>query len=96
MIKPLSIQRVTPRFLAYAMGIAGLYKYLSPCVTECHIRKFAGKTIAIDMPCWVHRGAIADAQKIVMGGPTHESAVIGSLMKIFQFLLVKCPISDIC
>ena len=31
---------------------------------------FRGKTIAVDMPCWIHRGAIADAQNICLGRDT--------------------------
>ena len=30
----------------------------------------SGKTVAVDMPCWIHRGAIADAQNICMGRDT--------------------------
>jgi exonuclease-1 len=59
------------------MGISNLYKFLAPCVKDGHIRELRGKTIAVDMPCWVHRGAIADAQKIVMGGNQVGSAGYG-------------------
>ena len=65
------------------MGIAGLYKFLDPCVTKSHLKYYSGKTIAVDMPCWVHRGAIADAQKIVMGGDDSTgSKVIGFLITV--------------
>ena len=48
------------------MGISGLYKFLDPVVSSGNLRSYAGKVIAVDMPCWIHRGAIADAKNIVM------------------------------
>lgn len=48
------------------MGISNLFKFLDKCVHPANIADFGGKTIAIDMPCWIHRAAIADAQNIVL------------------------------
>ena len=48
------------------MGIAGLYKFLDPVVTPGKLSSYYGKVVAVDMPCWIHRGAIADAKNIVM------------------------------
>jgi len=70
------------------MGISGLYKYLSTCVQPSHIKYYSGKSVAVDMPCWVHRGAIADAQKIVTGPQDVKSEGTGSF-KFSDFLEKK-------
>ena len=51
---------------SFKMGISNLFKFLDKCVHPANIADFGGKTIAIDMPCWIHRAAIADAQNIVL------------------------------
>lgn len=48
------------------MGISGLFGFLSKCVHPGNLNDFHGKTVAIDMPCWIHRAAISDAQNIAL------------------------------
>jgi exonuclease-1 len=40
------------------MGIKGLIPLLDPITQEMHIREYAGKTVAVDGNCWLHRGAL--------------------------------------
>ena len=49
------------------MGISGLYDFITACVSKNKsISAIRGQVVAIDMPCWVHRGAVQDAQNVVM------------------------------
>eukprot|EP00954_Amorphochlora_amoebiformis_P018428 1326085-Amorphochlora_amoeboformis.AAC.1 len=50
--------------------IKGLLKALDEVGDSSHIRKFRGKSCAVDASCWLHRGAIGCCFDLVMGKPT--------------------------
>jgi len=75
------------------MGITGLYKILSACQEEEHLNEYRGKTVAVDMPCWIHRGAIADAQNICMG---RDSKAIDKFVSKRLNQLENAGIKPIC
>ena len=52
------------------MGITGLLPFLEKSSKKTNISEFAGKTVAIDTYCWLHKGAFSCADKIIMGQPT--------------------------
>lgn len=52
------------------MGISGLLPLLRPVMMPTHVKKFKGKTVAIDAYVWLHRGAYSCALDIVEGKRT--------------------------
>lgn len=78
------------------MGISGLYDFISECVTHrSTLTRIAGSVVAVDMPCWVHRGAITDAQNVVMF-PNRPSEKINNFVEKRLNLLKKYNITPIC
>lgn len=62
------------------MGISGLYEFIKPCVDKIQtLKAIRGQVVAVDMPCWVHRGAVQDAQGVVMN-PERPSESKSSLI----------------
>ena len=39
------------------MGISGLLQYLKDYMVSTNIRKYSGKTVAVDISWWIHQGA---------------------------------------
>ena len=66
------------------MGIQGLLGYVGSASQETHISAFAGKTLAVDAYCWLHRGAFSCATELVLGQPT--DAFLGFAMKMVRLL----------
>nr|XP_039251722.1 exonuclease 1-like isoform X2 [Styela clava] len=54
------------------MGIQGLLKFLKDATSEIHIREYAGRCVAVDTYCWLHRGAFACADKLAKGEKTDQ------------------------
>ncbi|KAK0564366.1 hypothetical protein OC844_001755 [Tilletia horrida] len=54
------------------MGIQGLLPLLKDIQTSTHIREYKGKTLGVDAYVWLHRGAYACAQELVLGQPTDK------------------------
>ena len=52
------------------MGITGLLQALQPIATEFNISSLAGKAVAIDAYCWLHRGAYACAMELAQNQKT--------------------------
>ncbi len=52
------------------MGIPGLLQALQPASTDVHISAFAGKSVAIDLYCWLHRGAYGCALELAQNQKT--------------------------
>ncbi len=52
------------------MGIAGLLQLLAPVMQSVHVSMLDGKRVAIDSYSWLHKGAYACAQQLVLGNPT--------------------------
>ena len=54
------------------MGIQGLLKQLEPLATHINLPEaYRGKTIAIDISVWLHRGAYGCATDLVLGNDTN-------------------------
>lgn len=49
------------------MGISGLLPALAEITKTKHIRKYAGKKVAIDAYCWLHKAAYTCAQDLAKG-----------------------------
>ncbi|CAG0919738.1 unnamed protein product [Notodromas monacha] len=56
--------------LVIAMGIKNLLEFLQPACTQDHIKSFAGRSVAVDMYCWIHKGITACAEDLILGRPT--------------------------
>ena len=54
------------------MGIQGLLPLLKPIHRQRHLSDLSGQTIAVDGYVWLHRGAYACAQELVLGKPTRR------------------------
>eukprot|EP00088_Acartia_fossae_P004576 TRINITY_DN1196_c0_g1_i1.p1 TRINITY_DN1196_c0_g1~~TRINITY_DN1196_c0_g1_i1.p1 ORF type:complete len:793 (+),score=169.99 TRINITY_DN1196_c0_g1_i1:75-2453(+) len=67
------------------MGISGLLPFLKNATRPVHVRELKGKTAAIDVYCWLHKGAFGCAEQLVQGKPT--DAYIKYVMKYIDMLL---------
>lgn len=54
------------------MGIKGLLPLLDPIATDVHIQAYAGRKVAVDGHCWLHRGAFGCAFELAMDGDTDK------------------------
>lgn len=52
------------------MGIPGLLQLLGPATLDMHVKAYAGKRVAVDAYCWLHRGAYGCAMDLVQGRET--------------------------
>ncbi|CBY24027.1 unnamed protein product [Oikopleura dioica] len=78
------------------MGISGLYDFITACVSKNKsISAIRGQVVAIDMPCWVHRGAVQDAQNVVMYPEKSSEKINAFCLKRLE-LLKKHNITPIC
>ncbi|XP_045148774.1 exonuclease 1 isoform X2 [Echinops telfairi] len=67
------------------MGIQGLLQFIKEASEPIHVRKYKGEVVAVDTYCWLHKGAIACAEKLVKGEPTDK--YVGFCMKLVNMLL---------
>ncbi|KAJ5725910.1 uncharacterized protein N7483_007267 [Penicillium malachiteum] len=54
------------------MGIKGLHGLLKSIQKPCHLKKFAGQTLAVDAYGWLHRGTVACSVDLVLEKPTRK------------------------
>ncbi|KUJ14628.1 uncharacterized protein LY89DRAFT_619648 [Mollisia scopiformis] len=54
------------------MGINGLLPLLKSIQKACNLKKFEGKTLAVDAYGWLHRGTVSCAMELAMGKPTKK------------------------
>ncbi|XP_069787053.1 exonuclease 1 isoform X1 [Narcine bancroftii] len=54
------------------MGIHGLLQFVKEASEPIHIKKYKGQIVALDMYCWLHKGAFACADKLAKGEPTDQ------------------------
>ena len=52
------------------MGVKGLLKLLVDASEPTDLSSLSGKTVAVDMYCWLHRGVIACARDLALGRHT--------------------------
>jgi hypothetical protein len=74
------------------MGVKGLLTLLSSASENVSLKDFAGKIVAIDMYCWLHKGAIACAKELALGMPTTKH--ITYCIRFLHYLL-SCDITPI-
>ncbi|XP_069340748.1 exonuclease 1 isoform X1 [Eulemur rufifrons] len=67
------------------MGIQGLLQFIKEASEPIHVRKYKGQVVAVDTYCWLHKGAIACAEKLAKGEPTDR--YVGFCMKFLNMLL---------
>ncbi|XP_077024579.1 exonuclease 1 [Tamandua tetradactyla] len=67
------------------MGIQGLLQFIKEASEPIHVRKYKGQVVAVDTYCWLHKGAIACAEKLARGEPTDR--YVGFCMKFLNMLL---------
>ncbi|XP_044772360.1 exonuclease 1 isoform X2 [Neomonachus schauinslandi] len=67
------------------MGIHGLLQFIKEASEPIHVRKYKGQVVAVDTYCWLHKGAIACAEKLARGEPTDK--YVGFCMKFVNMLL---------
>ncbi|KAL3893611.1 MAG: hypothetical protein SGPRY_014109 [Prymnesium sp.] len=54
------------------MGVPSLLRFLGSATSEVHVSSFSGQCVAVDASCWLHRGAISCASKLLRGEPTDD------------------------
>ncbi|XP_069890174.1 exonuclease 1 [Dipodomys merriami] len=67
------------------MGIQGLLQFIKEASEPIHVRKYKGQVVAVDTYCWLHKGAIACAEKLAKGEATDR--YVGFCMKFVNMLL---------
>ena len=67
------------------MGISGLLPLLKPACKPVNISQFRGKTFAIDVYCFLHKGAFGCAEQLVQGKPT--DGYVKYVMKYVSLML---------
>ena len=53
--------------LSNRMGITGLLPFLSNIHKKVHVGQYAGRCVAVDTSCWLHRGAFSCAFELATG-----------------------------
>ncbi|CAI9729796.1 exonuclease 1-like isoform X1 [Octopus vulgaris] len=54
------------------MGITGLLPFLKKIHVPTNISQFQGATVAVDVYCWLHKGAFSCAEKLAFGEDTDQ------------------------
>lgn len=67
------------------MGISGLLPLLKPACKPVNISQFRGKTFAIDVYCFLHKGAFGCAEQLVQGKQT--DGYVKYVMKYVSLML---------
>ncbi|XP_014773722.1 exonuclease 1 [Octopus bimaculoides] len=69
------------------MGITGLLPFLKKIHVPTNISQFQGATVAVDVYCWLHKGAFSCAEKLAFGEDTDQ--YIYYCMKYVNFMISK-------
>ncbi|XP_073892865.1 exonuclease 1 isoform X3 [Macaca fascicularis] len=75
------------------MGIHGLLQFIKEASEPIHVRKYKGQVVAVDTYCWLHKGAIACAEKLAKGEPTDSFLIwlkIGQKYYLKKGEALKC------
>ena len=67
------------------MGIHGLIPLLKPACKPVNISQFRGKTFAIDVYCFLHKGAFGCAEQLAQGKQT--DGYVKYMMKYVSLML---------
>ncbi|KAJ5998748.1 hypothetical protein N7451_006558 [Penicillium sp. IBT 35674x] len=78
------------------MGIKGLHGLLKSIQKPCHLKKFAGQTLAVDAYGWLHRGTVACSVDLVLDRPTrkHIDFVLHRVRMLLYFGVVPYMVFD--
>ncbi|KAJ6114683.1 hypothetical protein N7486_000461 [Penicillium sp. IBT 16267x] len=78
------------------MGIKGLHGLLKSIQKPCHLKKFAGQTLAVDAYGWLHRGTVACSVDLVLERPTrkHIDFVLHRVRMLLYFGVVPYLVFD--
>ena len=71
------------------MGVTNLLSFTASASSEAHVSQFKGGVLAVDASCWLHRGACACADELVLRGAdslTHEK-YLGFALKMIRMLM---------
>ena len=63
------------------MGITGLLPFLKNASKPVHVKEISHSVVAIDVYCWLHKGAFGCAEKLVQGQPT-----VGYILYTMKYL----------
>ncbi|GAB1601260.1 exonuclease 1-like [Argonauta hians] len=69
------------------MGITGLLPFLKKIHVPVNISQYEGATVAVDVYCWLHKGAFSCAEKLAFGEETDQ--YIYYCMKYINYMLSK-------
>ena len=58
------------------MGVSGLFPLLKSIQRQSEVKKYSGKTLAVDAYGWLHRGTVACASELAQGKPTRKYVAI--------------------
>jgi exonuclease-1 len=67
------------------MGISGLLPFLKAASRPANVKDFVGTTIAVDVYCWLHKGAYGCAEQLARGQPT--DAYVKYVMRYVDLLV---------
>ncbi|CAG6018171.1 unnamed protein product, partial [Menidia menidia] len=67
------------------MGISGLLQFIKDAGEPVSVKKYKGRTVAVDTYCWLHKGAFSCAEKLAKGEPTDQ--YVWYCMKFVDMLL---------
>lgn len=54
------------------MGVSGLFPLLKSIQKPSELKKYAGKTLAVDAYGWLHKGTVSCASELAQGKPTRK------------------------
>lgn len=67
------------------MGIQGLLKVIRGITKETSIASYHGKTVGVDISCWLHKGSYSCSKELVEGIPTTKH--VSFCMKMLRMLV---------
>ncbi|KAJ5220357.1 hypothetical protein N7468_009561 [Penicillium chermesinum] len=78
------------------MGIKGLHGLLKSIQKPCHLKSFAGQTLAVDAYGWLHRGTVACSVDLVLDRPTrkHIDYVLHRVRMLLYFGVIPYMVFD--
>lgn len=67
------------------MGIAGLLPFVRKAWRDASLAEFEGATVAVDIYCWIHKGAFACAEALALNKPTNQ--FVAYCLRLVKLLL---------
>lgn len=76
------------------MGITGLIGFLEKATRKVTVKDLKGSTVGIDTYCWLHKGAISCAEKLIRGDPTGKRNALCIMFPVSNPLF-PYPVADL-